>query len=118
MATYIGFYQANEEFFRANAERARAGEPPDLTLRDKVVELRDKLPASLTLIGSWGVSKVGAVNRERPNVWICETDNAADLQFVSNYYQGFLEFEWVPATSVGVSASEARTNMDAAEQNR
>ena len=114
MAMYIGFYDINPDFQRQTGERARGGDnTPDAAFQRKVVELRDKLPASLKLLGSYGTQST-----DRPNIWLCETDNQADLQFVTNYYTGYLVFDWVPANVVGTTASETRATMDAAAANR
>ena len=47
-----------------------------------------------------------------------ETDNHSHLQFVSNWYQGMLEFEWVRANAVGLTAQEAKATIDRNTANR
>ncbi|MEZ4495061.1 MAG: hypothetical protein R3C29_17325 [Dehalococcoidia bacterium] len=51
-------------------------------------------------------------------MWLAETDDPSHLQFVSNWYQGFLDFEWVPATAVGLTSSEAKATVDQNVANR
>jgi hypothetical protein len=117
MATYIGYYRPNESFARENDERARAGDAgPSPVMRQKVIELRDKLPASLKLIGSY--TPLGGGSDTRPGVWIVETDDAAELQFVNNWYSGFLEFEWSPAVPVGTTSQATTAALDATQARR
>ena len=106
MAVYMGYYHPNEEFARENGARSREAGSPSVndTMRQKVIDLRDNLPASLNFIGSFAPFG-GAAVPHRPGVWICETDDLEDLQFVTNWYMGFLEFEWVPARAVGTTAA-------------
>lgn len=121
MATYIGYYHTHPDFARQQGEKARGGESAaDPAFQQKVIELRDNLPGSLKLIGSFGSmsSQTPEANRERPNLWICETDDTADLQFISNYYAGYLVFEWVPGFVIGATASETRAALETASQNR
>ena len=114
MATYIGFYTIDPNYTRSLGEKARRGDNgPDVSFQERVTELRDKLPGSLTLIGSYSTSA-----SNQPNVWICETDDPRDLQFVSNYYTGYLVFDWVPATPLGATAEDTKAAMEAAAANR
>ena len=112
MATYIGYFQPNADFQRENGANAReAGSVQQNKLfRDKVVNLRDQLPSSLKLVGSYGPLGGGAPGR--PSVWICETDNPDDLAFVSRWYTGFLDFEWVPAQAIGATSADTAKTMD------
>jgi len=50
----------------------------------------------------------GAVFADQPppGVTIVETDSVADLQFITQYYAGYLMYHWVPATRVGATAQE------------
>ncbi|MGE0227687.1 MAG: hypothetical protein AB7I38_07005 [Dehalococcoidia bacterium] len=114
MTLYIGFYTIDPHFQRESGERARSGDNTmDERFGRKVVELRDRLPASLKLLGSYATQSA-----ERPNIWLCETDNQADLQFVSNYYEGYLRFDWVPATVIGANAAETEARRQASAANR
>ena len=54
MATYIGYYRPNPTFAEENDQRARSGDTsPNPVMREKVIGLRDKLPAGLALVGSY-----------------------------------------------------------------
>ena len=37
---------------------------------------------------------------------IIETSDTAHLGFISNYYAGYLQFQWFPATSVGANKNQ------------
>ena len=108
MAVYIGYYRANPQSTEEAGQRARSGQPgPDPKLVQRVRELPDKLPASCTLLGSYA-PMAGAVFADQPppGVTIVETDSVADLQFITQYYAGYLMYHWVPATRVGATAQE------------
>jgi hypothetical protein len=117
MATYIGYYRINEDFQRENGANSRqAGElVTNQAFRQKVIDLRDKLPASIKLVGSYGTASTA---ERHPNIWIAETDDPAELQFVNNWYAGFLEFDWIPATVLGATASDTAAAMDANQARR
>jgi len=108
MSTYLGFYRVTEGF-RTEAEvRARGGDTsPDPKFMQLVVDLPIRLPAGCNIIGSYG--SLGGSPAGLPNVMIVETDNLEHLAFISNYYSGFLDFQWTPARSVG-------SNKDQREQ--
>jgi hypothetical protein len=117
MATYIGYYRAHPDYARENGQRARdAGRAvPDDTFREKVATLRDKLPPSIKLLGSYAPIQSGTPDPDprHPAVWICECDDPAELTFVNNYYAGYLQFEWVPVTALGNVASQTDAAMRA-----
>ena len=112
MATYIGYYRAHPDYWRETGARAReAGHAvPNDAFREKVAGLRDKLPASIKLIGSYAPIQSNP-NPNHPSVWICECDDPSELTFVNNYYQGFLVFEWVPVTALGNVSSQTDAVM-------
>ncbi len=114
MALYIGFYTVDPNYERETGGRARSGDgSADAAFQQRVVDLRAKLPASLRLLGSYGTRSA-----HQPNIWLCETDNPADLSFVSNYYTGYLVFDWVPAFAIGATVAETRATMDETAANR
>ena len=117
-ATCIGYYRRNEGFDREEAGRARQpGDfAPNPTFLQKVIDIRDKLPASLKLIGSY--VPIGGGSETRPAVWIVETDDPAELAFVNNWCAGFLDFQWSPATSVGATMQEVTDALDEAQARR
>jgi hypothetical protein len=116
VAYYIGYYHPNPDFWRESGERARNGDGPSAAMGEKVVNLRDNLPKGLKLLGSF--APIGGATAGRPAVWLAETDDTSHLQFVSNWYQGFLDFEWVPATAVGLTAQQAKATIDQNTANR
>ncbi|MCA9830334.1 MAG: hypothetical protein R3B97_11395 [Dehalococcoidia bacterium] len=110
MAVYIGYYRVNADYQREQGEKARQGNPGvNPAFRQKVIELRDKLPSTIKLLGSY--APLGA-SPTRPSVWIAETDDPAELVFITNWYQGWLEFEWVPATALGTTSRDTTTAME------
>ena len=117
MATYIGYYRRHPDFWREDGERAReAGRAvPDEKYREKVAGLRDKLPPTIKLIGSYASISTDR-DRSHPSVWICECDDPAELAFVNNYYLGYLVFEWVPVIAVGTSSKETEAVIRAAQE--
>ena len=116
MATYIGYYRINEGMRRENDEKSRASGEPYVSpaMREKVVGIRDALPSSIKLIGSY--APIGAMTQTYPAVWIVETDDPAELVFVNNWYRGFIDFEWVPATALGNTSAATTAAMDAARR--
>lgn len=102
MATYIGFYDINSDWAASNSQQARAGEGGmDPKFASLVTDLPNKLPSSCSVLASYGTTSAN-----RPNVMIVETDNQADLNFISQYYGGWLAFDWVPAAKVGQTQAE------------
>lgn len=109
MAVYLGYYRAVPRFAEEAQARAREGAGPDPSFRRMVTELLDKLPASCHLLGSYTpLGGAGAVLSDPgpPSVMIVETDNPADLGFISQYYAGYLMFQWLPAVRVGATHQE------------
>ena len=111
MATYIGYYDRDDDFATLMGERARSGQPafPE-EFTKKVVELRDKLPSTIKLIGSY--APIGS-SREHPAIWIAETDDPAELSFINNYYAGWLSFTWVPVNVLGTTSQATQSSIDA-----
>ena len=108
MAVYIGYYRPNPQAMEEAGQRARGGDRgPAPQLVQLVRELPDKLPAGCKLLGSYA-PMAGPVFSEQPppGITVVETDNVADLQFISQHYAGYLVYHWVPATRVGVTAQE------------
>jgi hypothetical protein len=42
----------------------------------------------------------------QPNVLIVETADTSSLDFISRYYRGYLEFDWVPCHVLGATDEE------------
>ena len=61
---------------------------------------------------------LGAITKTYPGVWIVETDDPDELGFVSNWYRGFLDFEWVPVTAVGATVQDTTATLDAGQARR
>lgn len=113
MTTYLGYYRPTADWLEQANAAARAGEPvlPPEFLQ-KVAELPDKMPASCTILGSWGPRGSSA---ELPSVMVVETDNDADLTFITQYYQGWLGFQWTPAISIGATKAQRLEQQAEAE---
>lgn len=102
MAAYVGFYDISENWAAENAQNARAGNGGmDPRFAQLVTDLPNQLPEGCSVVSSYGTTSAN-----RPNVMIVETANQADLNFISQYYNGYLAFDWVPATNVGQSQAE------------
>ncbi|HLZ68976.1 MAG TPA: hypothetical protein VKV26_03615 [Dehalococcoidia bacterium] len=102
MSVYLGYYRVTPGFAEANAARARSGEASiDPKFRQMVIDLPGKLPANCRIIGSYA-----PMGTDLPAVMIAETNNTDDLFFISQYYNGYLQYQWVPARAVGTTAAE------------
>lgn len=105
VATYIGYYRPNQRFVEESNARAREGavamDPKFLQL---VADLPIKLPSTAHIIGSF--SPIGGATPGSPAVFIVEAADPSGLQFISNYYQGYLEFDWHPGVSIGANKNE------------
>lgn len=105
MSLFIGYYRPTATYREANEARARQGETAiDPKFAQMVVDLPLKLPAGCSILGSYGPG--GNSPDNPPNVMILETSDTAHLGFISNYYAGFLQFQWFPATSVGANKNQ------------
>jgi hypothetical protein len=82
------------------ASQRDTGAPPS-ELLDKVRAFPEALPASVKLIGSYVIQ-----GGDRPSVMIVETDDYSGLQHIQNHYAGWLQFEWHPTTTGGVSRDQ------------
>src|SRR4051794_35420934 len=101
MAVYLGYYRVVRQFQEQTQAQARdAGVEMDAKFRQMILALPDRLPAGCTIVGSYTPIGGGAVLHEPgpPAVMIVETESTRDLVFISQYYTGYLQFEWTPAT--------------------
>lgn len=89
--TYLGFYRPTADTPVNGVWRSTGKLPPDFAT--KVNEFPTKLPATCKLIGSWNVGG-------GPSVIVVEAETFADIQHISQYYAGWLEFDWRPTASV------------------
>ena len=102
MASYVGFYDISDHWQAEAGAQARAGNGGlDPRFAGLVTDLPNQLPEGCSVVASYGTTSAN-----RPNIMIVETDNQADLQFITNYYQGYLAFDWVPATNVGSNQAQ------------
>ena len=109
MAVYLGYYRPTPTFAAETQARGRERAGPDPTFRKMVQELPEKLPAGCRLLGSYApLGGGGAVLSEPgpPAVMILETDSVSDLGFITQYYEGYLLFHWLPAVRIGASRDE------------
>ncbi len=101
MATYVGFYTIDPSYAALGAENARSGGGPDIAFLDKVRALGSTLPEGTRIIGSYMT-----MSSEKPNVLIVETDDPSALAAISQYYTGYLAYDWTPANVIGASEGE------------
>lgn len=108
MATYIGYYRPTAGFIEEGAKRARSGDRSmDPKFTQMVVELPGKLPDGINIIGSYApIAGGGVLGSQPPSVMIVDAAETSELTFVSQYYAGYLEFHWMPATVVGASRAQ------------
>ena len=96
--TFVGFYQvAGPSEADLNATRQADSLPeafPEFWA--KVRDFPSKLPPTCKLIGSWPVTG-------GPGVTIVEVESYDDLQFINDYYAGWLVFDWHPTSTGGVA---------------
>lgn len=105
MSLFLGYYRPTATFRQNNEARAIQGEPiPDPKFIQMVVDLPLRLPAGCTIVGSYGPS--GGSPELPPAVMILETSDPAHLGFITNYYSGYLHFQWFPATTVGADKNQ------------
>ena len=115
MTTHIGFFRANEDYVHEQGARIRDGELVSDDVRQKVLDQFDKLPASVKPIGVYRPLTSGWVVQPTypPGVWIAETDDPLELDFITNLWAGFIDFEWVPVQGIGSTAQDAAAAVDA-----
>ncbi|MEZ4503059.1 MAG: DUF3303 family protein [Dehalococcoidia bacterium] len=94
--TYVGFYRASSPEFIYETWRKTGATPPEF--QKKIFEFPGSLPATCKLVGSWGVS-----GGENPGVMVVEAEGFADLQYINQYYNGWLQFDWHPTLTGGVA---------------
>jgi hypothetical protein len=118
MSVYVGFYRIDPDYAREVSARSRAGEPAaDPRLARLVVELIDRLPAGCKLLGAYNTMAGNVLNDPGPpGILIVDTSNGDDLLFISQYYSGYLQFQWHPARSVGATREEREAATAAALQ--
>ncbi len=105
MSTFIGYFRPTETYRQASEARARAGESVwDPKFLQLVVDLPVKLPAGCQMIGTY--SPVGGATDTQPSVCLVEATDTDQLQFISNYYIGWLEFNWAPTIPLGASKNQ------------
>ncbi len=99
--TYLGFFgPTGSALPNIEASLRETGLAPQ-EFREKVNGFPASLPAGTTLIGSWA-----SLGGERPSVMVVETEDYSGLQHIQNYYSGWLQFEWHPTTTGGVSRDQ------------
>lgn len=105
MTTYIGYYRPNQRFVDEGNARAREGEAAmDPKFLQMVADLPLKLPSTAQIVGSF--TPVGGATQASPAVFVVEASDVSDVQFISTYYQGFLEFDWHPGVSIGADKNQ------------
>jgi hypothetical protein len=107
MATYIGYYRVTEGFAEENGKRARSGDKAiDQKFGQMIIELPGKLPNGINIIGSYAPMAGPVLGNQPPSVMIVDAAETSDLTFISQYYSGYLQFQWMPASVVGASRAQ------------
>ena len=96
--TYVGFYRPASPELIFDAVRKTGAPTPEL--QKKIFGFPRSLPATCKLIGSWQIS-----GGEDPGVMVVEAESFADLQYINQYYNGWLRFDWHPTLTGGVARS-------------
>jgi hypothetical protein len=72
-----------------------------------VRELPEQLPSSCRILAAFSPMAAAVLAEPQPpGVLVVETDATADLAFIAQYYNGYLMFQWAPATNVGATRAE------------
>lgn len=120
MATYLGYYRIDPRFaeeLSAWRRGPRTSANPADPLVSLVEHFLDRLPAGCTYLGSYNPVGSGVVfDQGLPSVELIETSNPADLAFISQYFLGFINYQWTPVSSPGRSREERAANMAALAQ--
>ena len=99
--TYLGFYDPTATALATiEASMRETGRPPQ-EFREKVNAMPSTLPAGTSLIGSYAIP-----GGDRPSVMIVEAEDYTGLQHIQNHYAGWLQFEWHPTATGGVSRDQ------------
>lgn len=105
MSTYIGYFQVTDTFRAAAEARALAGDnTPDPKFIQMVVDLPLKLPSGCHMLGTY--SPLGGATASQPSICLVEAAEFTQLQFISAYYAGWLEFHWAPTIPLGTNKNQ------------
>jgi hypothetical protein len=116
MPVFIGYYRPVPSFLEETQARSRAeGFSPDPKMQRLVRELPEKLPAGCRILAAFSPMAAAVLAEPQPpGVLVVETDATRDLTFISQYYNGYLMFQWTPATNVGTTRAEREATQAAA----
>ncbi len=114
MALYLGYYRPVPAYLQEVWTRARSGDrTPDAAFGRLVTALPQQLPAGCRLLGSYAaIGGEGLGTPSPPSVMLVESDSTEALAFISQYYTGYLQFQWVPARAVGASSTEREAFLE------
>jgi hypothetical protein len=101
VSAYVGFFRPNLEYRADTVARARRGEAADPEVVRLISELPGSLPEGCRILGAFTT-----VSASHPGVLIVEAVDTASLDFISRYYRGYLEYDWVPCRVLGATEGE------------
>jgi hypothetical protein len=110
MSIYIGFYRPAPEYRADSVARARRDEPTDPEVVRLIRELPGSLPDGCRIAGAYTTMSVS-----HPNLLIVDAADSSSLDFITRYYRGYLEFDWIPARVIGVTDEERGQFLSVAE---
>lgn len=105
MSIYIGYFRPTQSHRKNSEARAIAGESAwDPKFVQMVVDLPLKLPQGCQMLGTY--SPAGNATETHPSICLVEAADVTQLQFISTYYAGWLDFEWAPTTGLGTTKNQ------------
>jgi hypothetical protein len=110
VSAYIGFYRPAPEYRADSVARARRSEPTDPEVVRLIRDLPGALPDGCRILSAYTTMSV-----THPNVLIVDASDTSSLSFISRYYGGYLEFDWLPCRVIGVSDDERARFLGLAE---
>lgn len=94
-------------------DRALAGDPSnDPGFLQLVLDLPSKLPEGCRIVNTY--QPIGGALASPPLVTVVETNDPGDLNFISNYYRGYLEYQWTPAFVLGPTRADRERSLEVA----
>jgi hypothetical protein len=118
MPLYLGLTRTDPGYAAETAERARReGPATDAKLARMVSELPEKLPETCRYVSAYSATSVHIDGAPLVSIIVVEAADTSDLNFISQYYAGYLQFQWAPTTSIGATREEREASQaQAAEQ--
>lgn len=114
MSTYLGYLRPTATFRARMEERAIGGDKSnDPGFSQLLLDFPSNLPEGCTQVNTY--VPIGVAAASPPMVTVIETDQPADLQLISEYYRGYMEFQWAPVNVLGPTRAERERSLEAAQ---